>query len=324
MKYHKIIRLITIFILLACQKATAEEIEINHADFLEANKQQILIRGNVKIKYKGAIIEAPEGTITTNDKGEQDKAVFIGRTKLKLNDRRLEADKITVLIKDKTIYAEGNTISQLKDKKNNLITIACDYQELHWSGEDAKVRGNIKTIYQDTKVNSDEGIIIYKNKKPEQAIFSSNEGLAHLEQPSNTTKAKEFVFDIVTHNVEAFNNVTSLIWTNTDKDRREQDPVHVTADEVYIDNSTGTVVAKSNKNKVKLDYQETRGESNETTMLRNKETGNPEKIIFKGNANVNQEDKQLTSEEIVFNFSDKKLISNTTTNIRPKTVIFKK
>ena len=323
MKYCKIIILIAISLLIY-QKAIAEEIEINHADFLEANKQQISIRGNVEIKYKGATIEAPEGTIITDDKGEQDKAVFIGRTKLKLNDRRLEADKITVSIKDKTIFAEGNTVSQLKDKKNNIITIACDYQELHWSGEDAKARGNIKTTYQETKVHSDECIIIYKNKKPEQAIFSSTEGLAHLEQPSNTTKAKEFVFDIATHNVEARNNVTSIIWPSPNENQKEQDPVNVSADEVYIDNGSGTVVAKSRKNKVNLSYQETRGESNEATMLRNKETNNPEKIIFKGNANVNQEDKQLTSEEVVFNFSDKKLTSNTTTNIRPKTVIFKK
>ncbi len=311
-------------VLLLCQNVKAEEIEIKHADNLEASKKEILISGDVRIEYKDAKIEAPQGTIITDENGEQDKAIFSGRAKLKLNDRKLEADKITVSIKTKTIYAEGNTISELKDKKNKVIIISCDYQELHWSGENAKAYGNLTTIYEDTKVISDEAVIIYKNKKPEQAIFTSTDNLAHLEQPSNITNAKEFIFDIKTGNIEAFNNVNSTIWPDLEKKHSEQDPVNLFAEEVYIDNKTGTVIAKSNKGKVNVIYQTTNGESNEATMLRNKASNKPEKIVFKGNANVTQEDKQLTSEEVVFSFDDKKLTSNTKTNIRPKTTIFKK
>lgn len=61
----------------------------------------------------------------------------------------------------------------------------------------------------------------------------------------------------------------------------------------------------------------------EAILLREEKSGNPEKIIFKGNADVTQEDKQISSEEVVLNINNKKLTSNTRTNIRPKTKIFK-
>ena len=39
----------------------AEEIQIKHADILEVDKEQILIKGNIIINFKDAVIEAPGG-----------------------------------------------------------------------------------------------------------------------------------------------------------------------------------------------------------------------------------------------------------------------
>ena len=308
-----------------CWDVLAEDFQIKHADSLEADKEQIFIKGNVLINYKDAILEAPLGSIESDSNGEPSKAIFTGRAKLKLKDRKIEADKITISINNKTIYAEGNTISQLKDKKNNFIIINSDFQELYWNGEDANAMGNMKTSYIDTMVNSDEAKIIYKNKKPNQAVFySNNNESANLVQPTNITSAKEFIFDINTRDFEAIGNVISTIWPDKTKPAAEQDPILLNTDNLFIDNASGIITAKSkHNNKVKLSYQETKGESLETYLHRNKATGKPEKIIFKGNANVTQNDKELSSEEVIFNFADKKLTSNTQTNIRPKTVIFK-
>ena len=302
----------------------AEEIQIKHADILEADKEQIIIKGNILINFKDAVIEAPEGFITTNEKGEQETAQFTGRSKIKLKDRYIEADKITVKFNEKTIYAEGKTLSELRDKKNEPIKIECDYQELSWEGENARARGNIRTKYQETSIKADNGNIIYKNKKPDEAIFSSNKNSAKLEQPSNITTANEFIFNISTHNVLAHGNVMSTVWPNTGKERDTQDPIFLVSENLYIDNETGKVTAKSDKKKVKLSYTDTNGESLEAYLIRDKNNGKPEKIIFNGNANVIQHDKELISEEVVFNFNDKKLISASNTNTRPKTIIYKK
>ncbi|OGI19491.1 MAG: hypothetical protein A3B68_04165 [Candidatus Melainabacteria bacterium RIFCSPHIGHO2_02_FULL_34_12] len=324
MKYLKAKILLLCFQSLFVSIAFAEEFEIKHADSLEAEKEKINIKGSVVINYKDSVIEAPECIIESNSKGEPEKAIFTGRAKLKLKDRILEGDKITVSIKDKVIIAEGNTLSKLKDKKNNDIEISADFQELHWSGEDANAKGNLKTIYQDTEVNSDEAKIIYKNKRPEQAVFLGKLKQANLEQPTSITFANEFTFDIDSKNIQGRGDVKSTIWPNQKLPREKQDPVHLNSEDLYIDQGSGIITAKSGIEKVNVDYQDTKGESREAYLIRDNKDGKPEKILFIGNANVSQIDKQITSEEVVFNFKDKKLTSNTKTNIRPKTIIFKK
>ena len=129
------LKFLFIFSALFLNQALAEEIEIKHADSLQADKEHISIKGNVLINYKDAVIEAPEAYIETDSSGEQDKAIFTHRGKLKLKDRKLEADKITVSIKDKTIIAEGNTNSELKDKKKGK---PCR-QSTEWTGHILKI-----------------------------------------------------------------------------------------------------------------------------------------------------------------------------------------
>ena len=324
-KKYSLVLLIVLFSFITVEaSATTEEFEIKHADSLEADEAEINIQGNISIKYKDAIIEAPNGKINTDQEGKPNKAIFCNHAKIKLKDRKIEADKITVSIQEETIYAEGKTSSELKDKSNNIITITADYQELHWNGENANARGNIKTIYQDTRVTSDEVKVIYKNKKPYQAIFIGNAKQSYMEQENHKTSAKEFIFDINTSDVYAKREVTSTIWPYKTKPKNEQNPILLNTDELFIDHKTGAVTAKSEINRVKITYEDTKGESNEALFLKDEQNKKPEKIIFKGNANVSQSDKELSSEEVIFNFSDKKLTSNTITNIRPKTLIFKK
>ncbi len=306
-----------------CSTYAKDEFEIKHADSLEADKQAISINGNINVEYKDALIEATQGKIDSDINGEPYTASFTGKAKLKLKDRFLEADTITIIINDKKIIATGKVYSELKDKKQNPIIITSDYQELYWSGENAKAKGNITTKCEDLIISSEEANIIYKNKKPVQALFTGTKPQANLMQPTNSTYADEFAIDIKTHNVLAIGNVKSTIWPNTDKPKSDQEPISLSTENLYIDDSTGTITAKSVHKKVNFIFETTNGESLEAKLVRNDKTKKPEKIVFIGSADVVQEDKKLSSEEIVFNFSDKKLTSNTKTNVRPKTLIFK-
>lgn len=300
-----------------------QRFELKHADSLEASKEYINVSGDIVINYNNSTIEATKGKIETNEKGEPTSATFYNGATLKLNDRSLNADQITVSITNKTIYASGNTVSKLKDKEGNFITITSDYQELEWGGENAKAKGNLKTVYNDTTVNSDEALILYKDNKPNEAIFYGINNLATIEQPNNITNAKSITFNLKYKDIHASGEVTTTIWPDDAKQRTEQDPVLLKTEELYIDNESGKITAIDNKEKIKLTYQETQGKSIKALLIKNKESKKPEKIIFLGSAEVSQPDKQLTSEEVIFNFQDKKLISNTITNIRPKTVIYK-
>ena len=323
-KYHLIFLRLISLVFISWHPAFSEEFEIKHADLLEAGESQISVQGNILIKYKDAVIEALDGKIDTDKKGDPDKALFYNRAKIILKDRKIEADKITVSIQEETILAEGNSYSELKDKNNIPIIISSDQQQLHWSGENASAMGNVRTTYQDTVITADETRIIYKNKKPVQAIFIGNKKQAYLTQKNHETYAKELVFDITTNNIYAYKDVKSKIWPYEAKEKNEQNPIVLDTDELFLDHATGEAKAKGKTNKVKITYEDTNGESNEALLLRNEGNKKPEKIIFIGNADVNQADKELSSEEVIFNFNNKKLTSNTITNIRPKTLIFKK
>ena len=302
--------------------AFADKFELKHADTLHSNDNQIIVKGKIIVHYNNAVIEASEGVIeNSTDNNSPEKAFFTGNVKLISNDKKITADKITFLIKDRTIHAEGNVISELKDKKNTLINISSDSQKLSWDGKDAIATGNIKTKYQDINVNSDEAVIHYKDKKPEEAVFTGNPAI--LNEPNSITKAKNITFQLATHDVHAASNVESLIWPDDTKPKDEQEPVTLLTEELLIQDNANVITAKGAGEKVRINYETTKGESIIAFLLKDKTSGKPEKIIFQGNAEVSQEDKTLISEEIVFNFKDKKLISNTKTNTRPRTLIFR-
>ena len=301
----------------------SKEFEIEHADTLEINENEIKIAGNVLIKFQDTIIEAPEAKIITNQNGNINKAVFLNRAKLSSQNKVIESDEIIVLFNTETIYAIGNSVSTINDKDNNPITIHADYQTLNWQGEGAYASGHINTLYVDTKITSDEAKIIYDQRKPSYAIFSGFQEQANLEQPNHKTKANRFIFDLNSKDINADGNVISTIWPYKSQSRTEQNPIFVNADKLLIEEETGEIKAEGTLNKVKLTYEDTKGESKKALLVKNQESKVPEKIIFNGNANVSQTDKELSSEEVIFNFNNKKLTSNTISDVRPKTLIFK-
>lgn len=312
------------FILSSYINSYAQNFEVRHADSLEILDQFIDVNGNIVINYKDAIIEAPKGRIETGEDGKPKAAVFTGRAMITLNDRELEADKITFKIDEETVIADGETLSRLKDKNGKLITIRADYQKLFWNGNDAEGKGNIITHYEDIKVLSDEVKVLYKENKPDEAIFYGINNYAVLEQPTSKTTSNSITFNIKTNQIHASGDVNSTIWADEKIEKEKQDPVHLIADDVFIEDEANNIIAKGSKNLVMVKYQETEGESIKAHLTKNLDTGRAEKIIFQGNATVSQPDRELISEEVIFNFQDKALTSNTKTNIRPKTIIFKK
>lgn len=295
--------------------------ELNHADKLEAESGEIRATGHVIVHYDEATINSPACRIELNKDGEPEKAYFSENVQFSLDDRKIKAEEIIFSIPEKKLFATGNTISELKDKNNSIITIHADYQALDWKGKDASAKGNLKTTYQDLIITSDELLIIFKNEKPNQAIFYGLQKNASIKKPGSFITGNSVTFNIDDHNIQTSGDVTATVWTDEAKEKNEQDFVTLKSDDLYIDQNTEIITATGSKNKVKINYQETTGESFKAFLV--KQDGKPEKIIFKDNAIVSQPDKQLSSEEVIFNFSDKRLISNTKTEIRPKTIIFK-
>ena len=255
---------------ISSQEAYSQDFEIKHADSLEASENEILISGGILVTYETAVIMAEKAVIFSDADGKAEKAIFLGTSKIELNDRNIQADKITVYLNTKLISAEGNTTSKLINKDKTEILIKADYQELNWEGENTKAAGNIKTNYQDTEVLSDKAEIIYKGTKPDKAIFYSTNKSATLSQKNHLTRANAFTFDIATKDVTADENVESIIWPYTSQAKEQQNKISVTTDNLYLNHLSEEATAKSHKNKVKLTYEDTYGESNEAVLVRNK------------------------------------------------------
>ena len=300
----------------------AEGFEVKHADSLEVIENVINIKGDVVILYKNISIKAPSGTIVTSAKGDPETASFQGRVIVEMKDKKLDADTVTIAIKNKKIIAEGNTVSEIKDKNGEVIRTVADTQNFDEGGEGTKGSGNVITTYKDVTVTADEFIVVYKDKNPNEAIYYGINKHACLKEPATTTYAKSITFDINTKTIHASGEVASTIMPDKKDEQEKQDPVHVLADDVFIQENK-EVIAKGSSKKVKLTYQDTIGESLIAYLYNNKETGKPEQAVFHGSADVTQVDKRLISEEVIFNFANKTLISNTATNIRPKTIIYK-
>ena len=85
-------------------------------DFQEYNKRSgvVLASGKVQIKYNEYTAWGPKATAFPDPKTKKmNKIVFSGRSKIKQEDRTIEANHITMTMKPKNFTAEGNVITTI-------------------------------------------------------------------------------------------------------------------------------------------------------------------------------------------------------------------
>ncbi len=65
--------------------------------------------GNCRVYYKDTIGFGPKITLVNNETGQADRVIFIGRSQISQPGRRWIGDRITMLVADRRVLAEGNT-----------------------------------------------------------------------------------------------------------------------------------------------------------------------------------------------------------------------
>ena len=65
--------------------------------------------GNVQIYYKDTVGKGPKVAMVNNEFGQTEKVVFMGRSQITQTGRRWIADRITLMMEDRRVIAEGNT-----------------------------------------------------------------------------------------------------------------------------------------------------------------------------------------------------------------------
>ncbi len=90
-------------------KSGQEIIIISDAQDYNKDSGRVDAEGRVRLYYGTTVGIGPKMTVLTNEFGETDKVVFIGRSQITQPGRRWIADRITYTVEDNKVLAEGNT-----------------------------------------------------------------------------------------------------------------------------------------------------------------------------------------------------------------------
>lgn len=205
----------------------------------EFSGEQVIARGNVRVKFKDTIINAPLATLYKSPEGKPQKAVFTGHPYLQQDKSKIDADVLTFDMNTQHIVAEGRSHSEVEsearaeesnDKAGNkklamssatsgssvekIITDA-DKQEYDQATGKFDASGHVKVKHGDVVVIADKLQLLYgENKKPETCLFT---GHVVATQNQNSTAADNIAYSLVTKRIQATGNVRSKVIQDKDK-----------------------------------------------------------------------------------------------------------
>jgi lipopolysaccharide transport protein LptA len=215
--------------------------EISGPIDIQANEQefageQVIARGNVRVKYKDSVIIAPVATLTRSPEGSPKMAVFTGHPRLTQAGNAIDADTLTFDIANHKIVADGHAHSEVMadeaqkesgDPKKTASTAAApskdpmapskgekiitdsDRQEYDRGNDKFEAFGHVHVKHGNINVHSEKLSIVYgANKKPETAIFTGN---VIATQDQNATQADTITYSLTTKRLQATGHVRSKV-----------------------------------------------------------------------------------------------------------------
>ena len=95
------------------QASAPVDIQATEQDF---NEDQVIAKGNVRVKYKDSLILAPQATLFRDAQGQPQKAIFVGHPNLTNADSTMNADTLIFEIANSKIIAQGHAHSEVISK----------------------------------------------------------------------------------------------------------------------------------------------------------------------------------------------------------------
>jgi lipopolysaccharide export system protein LptA len=83
------------------------------ADTQEFAGDHVIANGHVHVNYKGTTVVAPTATLVRDAQGQPQVAVFTGHAYLVQDDNKIDADKLTFVMSDGKVIADGNAHSEV-------------------------------------------------------------------------------------------------------------------------------------------------------------------------------------------------------------------
>lgn len=215
-----------------------QQIDIQ-AEEQEFNDDQVIARGKVRVDYGDTIISGPKAIMFRNEGGAASKAIFTGKPHLTQGKNKIRANKLTFMVKEKSILAEGAAHSEIytddepqsessndnspakpkpKPKASgnpggDKIITDSNKQEYERASGKFEAHGNVRVRTGDIKVRADHMRIVYGNNgKAESAIFT---GHAEAQQEKNITQADRITYFLATQRLQATGHVRSKVIEET-------------------------------------------------------------------------------------------------------------
>jgi lipopolysaccharide export system protein LptA len=229
-----------------------------------------------------------------------------------------------------------------KDEPPTKIITDSDYQE--YAKQDGKfdATGHVHVVHEDINVHSDKVSLVYGlDGKPETALFTGN---VDATQKTNHTYADMMTYYLNTKRLQATGNVRSKViqkkppdekdkkdaadkkvvgakpagtaggaqaaqpttGSQTAKKNPDDDTILVVSDAQDYTRDSGRMLADGN---VHVYYQDTVGLGPKAVLIKNEETGKPEKVIFIGRSQISQTGKRWIADKITFTVANKKVLA---------------
>lgn len=286
------------FVVLTAQitNAVTVTIEADKQDFKVADNTA-LFNGNVKVSYGNIIISSPTAILTSNEKGEPEKAVFTeGASAIKsdkeANDN-LTADSITLLLASNEMIAQGNVYSQIKKGTPASVTIKANQQEINNSTNKVRASGGVVIKYKGMTISGNEAdLTMTKENKPVKAEIK---GSARVIRDNSTIAAGIISFDLNT------NNITASQGVNTITTLKGAGKVSMSSDFQQYDKINNLIIGSGH---VKVIYQDYIATGPRATLYTSADD-NLDKIIFTGRAQIKDSLRKVDADKITVSFDPK-------------------
>lgn len=215
---------------------------------IQANEQEfaadeVIAKGNVRIKYKDSTVYAPVAHLFKDASGNPQKAVFSGHPRLVQGNSKMDAEDMTFEISTSKVLAVGRAHSEVvndsggdsdkghesdadKETKEKLSALGAesqsgdtqtvdkiitdsDRQEYDRSTGKFVATGHVHVVHDNVIVKADKLQLIYGiDAKPETALFTGN--VCAL-QDRNTTLADTIIYSLSTRRLQANGHVRSTV-----------------------------------------------------------------------------------------------------------------
>jgi lipopolysaccharide export system protein LptA len=216
------------------------DIQANEQEFAE---NEVIAKGNVRIKYKDSTVYAPVAHLFRDAGGNPQKAVFTGHPKLLEGKNKIDAENLTFEIATSKVIAQGHAHSEVvneasgdttketesendKETKAKLkelgavnhqsdtqvedkIITDADLQEYERTTGKFVASGHVHVVHDNVIVKADKLQLIYGvDGKPETAVFTGN---VTALQDRNTTIADSIIYSLSNRRLQANGHVRSTV-----------------------------------------------------------------------------------------------------------------